>query len=274
MRQLYSISRIADLYGLCPDTLRYYEEKGLLHPVRGENRYRMYGIRDICTLNVIRSLRGLDMPVERIGAYLEGRSVASTLALLDEEEALLGKKLAQLEQLRGEALRRRERLERYGAVPVGRGEVLELERRPYVSLREDVILEGEIDFLLKKLEQEHQEFIQIMGQQCMGATLDSDRLKAGVYHHYANVFFLTEPGQPCDGALLGGRYARLYYRGQYRGFRENLLRLEEFVRGEGLTPMGPPVELYHIDAHDTIREEEYLTEIQQLVEPGQSSPWE
>ena len=37
MKDLYKIHEIAKLFGLHPDTLRYYEEKGLLHPERGEN---------------------------------------------------------------------------------------------------------------------------------------------------------------------------------------------------------------------------------------------
>ena len=47
MKQFYQIHELAKLFDLCPDTLRYYEEKGLLHPVRGENRYRLYGIQDV-----------------------------------------------------------------------------------------------------------------------------------------------------------------------------------------------------------------------------------
>ena len=73
MSDCYNIGEIARLFSLHPDTLRYYEEKGLLHPARGENGYRTYGIQDICTLNVVRSLRELGMPVERIGAYLSER---------------------------------------------------------------------------------------------------------------------------------------------------------------------------------------------------------
>ena len=42
MKDLYKIHEIARLFRLHPDTLRYYEEKGLLHPVRGESGYRMY----------------------------------------------------------------------------------------------------------------------------------------------------------------------------------------------------------------------------------------
>ena len=266
MKDLYNISEIAGLFNLHPDTLRYYEEKGLLHPVRGENRYRMYTIQDICTLNIIRSLRELDMPVEHIGEYLKRRSVDSTLALIREEEALLTHRMAELEVLRSQAEERRQRLGRYTAIPVGQPEWIDLPPRPYVGLREDIILEHQVDFLLKKLEKEHQDYIRIMGSQCMGATLDRQSLAQGVYNHYANVFFLTEAGRPHDGFLPGGRYARLYYRGPYHRLRENLDRLGDAIRSAGLVPAAPPLELYHIDVHDTHLEEEFLTEVQWRVE--------
>ena len=32
MKEFYRIHELSGLFGLCPDTLRYYEEKGLLHP--------------------------------------------------------------------------------------------------------------------------------------------------------------------------------------------------------------------------------------------------
>ena len=36
MKEFYRIHELSGLFGLCPDTLRYYEEKGLLHPARVE----------------------------------------------------------------------------------------------------------------------------------------------------------------------------------------------------------------------------------------------
>ena len=119
MKDLYKIHEIAKLFGLHPDTLRYYEEKGLLHPERGENGYRMYTIQDICTLNIIRAQRELGVPVEEIGAYLERRTVEVTLDFLDEEEALLRRKMAELEAARAEASERRSRLLRYGGAATG-----------------------------------------------------------------------------------------------------------------------------------------------------------
>lgn len=268
MKDLYQIHELAKLFNLHPDTLRYYEEKGLLHPARGENRYRMYTIQDICTLNVIRSLRELGMPVEEIGAYLERRSVAETLELIGREEALLERKMAELERARREAEERRARLEEYAGAASGEVTAAEWPERPYVFLREDVILEKEIDFLLKKLEKRHQDYIKIIGEQTMGAILDGKSLGGGVYNHFSCVFFLTSPENPYDAVLPAGTYASLFYRGAYDRFGEHYRTLMDGVRRQGLRPAGPPLELYRIDAHDTNREEEYLTEIQMRVETG------
>ena len=265
MKDLYKIHEIARLFRLHPDTLRYYEEKGLLHPVRGESGYRMYTIQDVCTLNVIRALRELDLSTEDIRAYLERRSVEETLSLLDRQEALLEEKLAALRAARLEAEQRRDRLERYRAVPEGQVSVTEEEARPYVFLRENVILEKEIDFLLKKLEGKHQDYIKVIGAQTMGAVLDGDRLRQGICSCFSCVFFLTPPGGPRDALLPAGRYAGLFYRGGYDRLDRHLETLFRGIRDLGLTPAAPPLELYRIDVHDTRHEAEYVTELQVLV---------
>lgn len=265
MKELYKIHEIARLFHLHPDTLRYYEEKGLLHPVRGESNYRMYTIQDVCTLNVIRSLRELDLPTEEIRAYLEHRSVAETLDFLDRQEALLEEKLASLRAARQEAGQRRKRLERYRAVPEGQVVIAEQPPRPCVFLQENVILEKEIDFLLKKLEGRHQDYIKIIGSQTMGAILDGESLKRGIWNHFSCVFFLTPPGGPRDALLPPGRYAGLFYRGGYDHLDRHLETLLQGIRAQGLTPAAPPLELYRIDVHDTRHESEYVTELQMLV---------
>lgn len=266
MKDLYKIHEIAHLFRLHPDTLRYYEEKGLLHPVRGENGYRMYTIQDICTLNVIRSLRELDLPTEEIRSYLERRSIDETLSLLDRQEALLEERLTLLQTARQEAQERRRRLERYRSLPEEQVFVTEEGARPYVFLQENVILEKEIDFLLKKLEGRHQDYIKVIGTQTMGAILDGESLERGIYNHFSCVFFLTPSGGPRDAVLPAGRYAGLYYRGSYNHLDRHLETLFQGLRDRGLTPTAPPLELYRVDVHDTRREAEYVTELQVPVE--------
>ena len=265
MKQFYQIHELAKLFDLCPDTLRYYEEKRLLHPVRGENRYRMYGIQDVCTLNIIRSLRELGIPTRSIRSYLERRSVGETLTLLDREEELLRRRMAELEAALKEAENRRARLKKYRNVEDGRVEVVEEPERPYVFLEKDFILEKEVDFQLKRLEQRHQDYIQVIGSQCMGAQVDEESLKKGIYNHFSRVFFLTRPGLPYDDLLPGGEYARLYYRGEYDHMEEHMATLLAGIRAAGRMPAGAPLELYRIDAHDTNHPEEYVTELQVRV---------
>ena len=268
MKEFYQIHELAKLFDLCPDTLRYYEEKGLLHPVRGENRYRLYGIQDVCTLNIIRALRELDLPTREIGGAPGRGSVWDTVAVVAREEALLDRRMAELEIARREAEERRRRLECYRAVEAGRTELVEEGARPYVFLEKDFILEKEIDFQLKRLEQRHQDYIQVIGSQCMGAAMDEESLKQGIYNHFSRVFFLTREGLPFDDVLPAGEYARLYYRGAYDRLRQHLGRLLDGVAQMGRRPVGPPLELYRIDAHDTNLEAEYVTELQVRVAPA------
>jgi len=54
-RPVYVISIAAEITGLHPRTLRIYEERGLLAPVR-RNRIRLYSDQDIDRVRVIRQL--------------------------------------------------------------------------------------------------------------------------------------------------------------------------------------------------------------------------
>lgn len=47
MKQYFKIGEISKLYQIGVDSLRYYEELGLLTPKRGKNGYRLYRLDDI-----------------------------------------------------------------------------------------------------------------------------------------------------------------------------------------------------------------------------------
>ncbi len=65
--------------------LRYYEKLGILKPRRIQ-RLRLYNLKDMYKLNVIRDLRRLDFSMQQIKDYLEGQTW-TTLALLRQEQA-------------------------------------------------------------------------------------------------------------------------------------------------------------------------------------------
>lgn len=52
----YTISAVADQYGIHPQTLRLYEREGLLKPSRSEGNTRLYTDPDLARLELILSL--------------------------------------------------------------------------------------------------------------------------------------------------------------------------------------------------------------------------
>lgn len=53
-RKYYKTGELSKIYNLGRDSLKYYEKLGLLNPGRDTNSYRMYTIKDICNLNLIK----------------------------------------------------------------------------------------------------------------------------------------------------------------------------------------------------------------------------
>ena len=79
-RPRYMISVAADLVGMHPQTLRIYEQKGLVRPRRTPGNTRLYSERDLERLRLIQGL------TTEIGLNLAG--VEAVLALRDEVERL------------------------------------------------------------------------------------------------------------------------------------------------------------------------------------------
>lgn len=61
------INKVEELVGITKKNIRFYEEKGLLSPERNsENGYREYSDTDVITLQKIKLLRQLAVPIEEI----------------------------------------------------------------------------------------------------------------------------------------------------------------------------------------------------------------
>lgn len=95
-RKYYKTGELSKIYKLGRDSIKYYEKLGLLNPTRDTNSYRMYTIKDICNLNLIRELRTLDFSMQRIKEYIENRNINTTRKMLLEEIELIEKKVEDL----------------------------------------------------------------------------------------------------------------------------------------------------------------------------------
>ena len=71
----------------------------------------------------------------------------------------------------------------------------------------------------------------------------------------------------------GGDYLSLFYQGPYEQNRAVVQQLLAYAREAGLTLTGRPFELYEIDNRDTVRPEEFLTEVQVGGAGRRGTPW-
>ncbi len=261
MKSYYKISEISALYNICPDSLRYYEEKGLLTPRRDENGCRIYGVQDFWRLNVIKDLRQLNFSTERIKAYLDERTVQTTLALLAEEEAVICEQMAQLTAQLDNIRRRSADLTALKQLPLGEIRLQKLPKRYCCRIQEHVSLDGEVDFLIKRLQKEHENTLYIIGNNRIGALLDEEQWPKGVYNMYSAVFIIDETAV-CGDSLAAGWYLSVFYRGTYTQTAKYLPQLLQYAAEQGWELAGQPLEIYHIDIHETSQREEFLTEVQ------------
>ena len=130
----FTTGEFAALCGVTRHTLFHYDAIGIFSPaIRGENGYRYYAPVQIEVFQVIALLKELGMPLSEIKAYLDRRSPAQLLALLEEEEAALDEKLARLRRQRSLIRRKAELTRQAMAVCPGQVTVEEWPQRWYVA---------------------------------------------------------------------------------------------------------------------------------------------
>lgn len=66
------INQVEQTIGITKKNIRFYEQEGLLKPVRIANGYRDYSPEDLERLRLIKLLRKLDIPIEEIRRLQEG----------------------------------------------------------------------------------------------------------------------------------------------------------------------------------------------------------
>jgi DNA-binding transcriptional MerR regulator len=84
----YSIKQLANLCGISVRALHYYDEIGLLRPIRNNNDYREYDDNDLTKLQQILFFRRLDFSLEKIKEIILSPDFDSMRALHDQKELL------------------------------------------------------------------------------------------------------------------------------------------------------------------------------------------
>ncbi|MFL0498374.1 MerR family transcriptional regulator [Priestia megaterium] len=99
----YSIGEFAEILGVTPSTLRYYEQEGLLTPRRNKNNLREFTDYDIGWAQFLLHLKGSGMSVTELKKYTKWRSmgdetIPDRLDLLEKRKHLVELEMQALQQ--------------------------------------------------------------------------------------------------------------------------------------------------------------------------------
>ena len=269
MKNAYTIGEIGKLFHIGPDSLRYYEKLGILSPRRGDNGYRLYTADDIWRLNIIRDLRELGMSMEAIGDYIKNRSLSSTVRLLEDEIALVQERLKTLALLQDNLRQRLEILLQAGELPAEHMAETYQNERHYWLIPEGYRSDDEMNLLMQRLVRRGADG-RLIGNNCIGSFFELNRGQSGPSPaspagtaRYTGAFLMAEDG---PHIIPAGRYLSLVYRG---GYHQSPLWAEKMAvqaRKQGLTAVPPFLEILWADIHETADREEFVTELQVLVQ--------
>lgn len=268
MKPYYKIGEISKIYGIGKDSLMYYEELGILKPVRGENGYRFYSLHDIWRLNLIKELRALDFSMKKIKDYLDDRTITSTQSILNTEVALIDQKI---EELLAHKENIKERLKDIEEVVEGiepyHIQVKEMPKRKALILNANITRDEEVDILIQKLQKDYEDQFYILGNHNIGAVFDYEKVQQGICNVFKSVFcLLGEDAEIFNFKLEAGTYMSCHYTGAYKNNKNCMKQILEYIRKKEYTIIGDPLEIYKIDIHETGQEKEFVTEIQIPVE--------
>ena len=99
-----NISEVGEKAGLPAKTIRYYEEIGLIRPLRGDNGYRRFRESDLHKLAFVGRARSLGFSIEDCRALLalyedQGRASADVRALAGRHLDQIAAKIAELQAM-------------------------------------------------------------------------------------------------------------------------------------------------------------------------------
>jgi DNA-binding transcriptional MerR regulator len=263
-RKYYKTGELSKIYNLGRDSLKYYEKLGLLNPGRDTNSYRMYTIKDICNLNLIKELRSLNFSMQRIKEYLENRNVNTTKNMLNEEIQLINEKLEELIAHKECLSKRLSSINNtVDHANFNRIELLYISKRKALTVNSNVTFDENVDYLIQRLNEKFDDKFYVLGNSNFGAVFDTKSVSKGIFNNYKSIFYLLDDNATNYNFIIDeGYYVTYTYKGDYKKTGKIIPMLNKFIEFNNYTVLGDPIEIYKIDIYETSIEDEYVTQVQ------------
>lgn len=269
MKEYLKIGEISKLYNIGVDSIRYYENLGLLTPKRSESGYRLYSIDDLWKLNIISDLRKMEFPVKKIGVYLKNQTIETTKEILKEELKIAQNNINYYENLKKILNDRIEDINLCETAIDFQISKKNIENRKISLIKGYFQTDGQVDMTFRKIQNKIHEQYMLFGNKDIGACIHSKTSEKSLAYQY--VFMLLDDSfENFDKVIPKGKYICIFYKGNYENGIIAIEKIKSYCNKNRLEIIGDFFEIYKIDIHETSIEDEFLTEIQVQIKEIES----
>ena len=274
--KLFQIGEVAKMFHISMGTLRHYEQYGLLKPERTDSKtgYRYYSVRQLETVNTIRYLRALDMPLAQIAEFLQNRDTHVIEEKLVKQKQIIQQKQRELERISRKIDHRLEQLREATSAELDTITMVNTPPSRIVLIRDLLKLETYLDleYSIRRMEAGQKESLAFLGK--VGVGISQESLEQGRFENYELAFLLLDEEDVYEGTVekfpvLSCVMVR--FRGSHKeaaAYYEKLLR---YIDEHELRVTGFSREITLIDYGFTNDTEKFVTEIRIPVAPRENA---
>lgn len=253
----------ARLTGVTKHTLFHYDAIGLLCPeVKLDNGYRYYTFSQLDIFEIISSLKELNIPLQEIKAYVDGRTPESLLKLFERENLIIEERMQKLRQMQRWMKEKADCIQSGISAPPEEIRVRHEEKRYMVlsgiESSDEMGWSIEIGNFLDYCE-EHG----IRSPYGISFRQNLADIMEGTYDSYRTLYQLlsAKPKKVAYEVRPEGDYVTAYHKGRWQDIGMAYRRLVQYAQDNRIELTEHFYEDYLLDGLTVQREEDYLTKI-------------
>jgi effector-binding domain-containing protein len=266
---MFKIGDFSTLSRISVKTLRYYDEIGLLKPVKVDQftSYRYYSADQLPRLNYIVSLKNMGLSLEEVSTLISDDLTPSQMRdifILKKEE--LRQRVKEEQRWLEQVEKLLKQIEKEGAMPDYQITIKRVEPQLIVSIRDVLPTYGNVGQL-------YGEIFKYLGKKLVFKPAGPVML---ICHdgEYKESDVDAEAAVPISKNISGSDRVKVYelpgleqaactiYKGPYEGISEAYNALMAWIESNGYQITGPDRELYFTDPNEVTNPAENVTEIQ------------
>ncbi|MEG2174702.1 MAG: MerR family transcriptional regulator [Oscillospiraceae bacterium] len=236
----FTTGQFAKMHHVNKRTLHYYDAIGLFSPAFiGENGYRYYTYLQSAALEMLLTMRELNMSISEIEAYLNHRSAESFHQILADKTAEIDDRISQLKEIRRLLNAKEEQLCLCEQVDLDRIEIVSCPREYLVLSQSITGTYDDNDFAVfvqhAHALQDHRLF-----SKSYGSMISAEKISAGKFEEYDCFFTKVEKSRSNSDRFIkpSGRYLRAFCKGPWDKIPSVYARMLEFAHTRELTLHG------------------------------------